>query len=277
MAAIPQIFAHRGASAVAPENTLPAFEKALELGADGIELDVQATADGALVVLHDYSLERSTTGAGLLRHRTLEQLAGIDAGIRFGSSFSGTPIPTLEQVFDLVEGRCIVNIEIKNMDWGGGSEEEPLARLIQRRGLHDQVIVSSFNPFALRKMRQLDHSIPLGMLCFPKPSRRAGQPGDWKQLVRDFQFTRLYFFLTAERYAQRLAFEAMHPFFTSIDVGLIDKARSRHQSVNAWTVNSVAEARRLAGLGVHGIITDQPDLIRKGLSTSAPGAESAKP
>ena len=146
MSSQPLIFAHRGASAVAPENTLPAFVKALELGADGIELDVQATADGELVVLHDFNLERTTTGAGLLRKRTLAQLVDVDAGIRFNDAFAGTPIPTLEQVFELTAGRCIVNVEIKNMDWDGGPEARPLTRMIQRRRLHGQVIVSSFNP-----------------------------------------------------------------------------------------------------------------------------------
>ena len=168
MSSQPLIFAHRGASAVAPENTLPAFSKALEMGADGIELDVQATADGELVVLHDFNLERTTTGTGLLRKHTLAQLVDVDAGIRFNDAFANTPVPTLEQVFELTADRCIVNVEIKNMDWGGGPEAGPLSHMIRRRRLHDRVIVSSFNPFSLRKMRKLDPAIPLGLLYVPK-------------------------------------------------------------------------------------------------------------
>ncbi len=241
----PQIFAHRGANAVAPENTLPAFEKALEIGVDGIELDVQATADGELVVLHDFSLERTTTGAGALRAHTLAQLAAIDAGVRFDDAFAGTPIPTLEQVFDLVEDRCIVNVEIKNMDWNGGREAGPLARLIKRRQLFDQVIVSSFNPISLRKMRQLDPSIALGLLYFP--------------------LKHLFLHLSRSLLSRGIAPDALHPHFASIDAKLVAAARSRGQRVNAWTVNSVAEARRLAGLDVDAIITDLPDVIRQGL------------
>ena len=262
----PKIFAHRGASAVAPENTLPAFEKALEMGADGTELDVQATADGQLVVLHDYNLERTTTGAGPLRSHTLAQLAAIDAGIRFDTAFSGTPIPTLEQVFDLVGDSFIVNVEIKNMDWNGGREPEPLARLIQRRRLYDQVIVSSFNPIALRKMRQLDPSVPLGLLYFDRPPHSANGERSLLQKVRSLPLKDLLLYFCRPWLSRGLAPEALHPYFTSIDAQLVAKAHSRGQQVNAWTVNSGTEALRLAGLGVDAIITDIPDTIRKELS-----------
>ena len=273
MTAQPLIFAHRGANAVAPENTLPAFEKALELGADGIELDVQATADGALVVLHDFSLGRTTTGDGLLRAHTLAQLADVDAGVRFDNSYTGTPIPTLEQVFDLVGERCIVNVEIKNLDWDGGSEAEPLTRTVQRRRLHDQVIVSSFNPFALLKMRQLDPSIALGLLYFPRLPRPTGQPGNLIQKVRQLPLKHLFLHLSRTWSSSRIAPQALHPYFESIDVQLVTQARSRGQLVNAWTVNSATEALRLARLGVNAIITDLPDAIRQGLSMADPGAD----
>ena len=274
MTTLPQIFAHRGANAVAPENTLPAFEKALELGADGIELDVQATADGALAVLHDFNLDRTTTGAGLLRTFTLAQLAGVDAGVRFDDSFEGTPIPTLEQVFDLVGDRCVVNVEIKNMDWNGGREAEPLARMIQQRKLYDQVIVSSFNPIALRKMRQLDPSIALGLLYFTKPPRRTEATGNFIQRVRRVPLKFLLLHLSRAWLSPRIAAEALHPHFASIDAQLVEKALSRGQLVNAWTVNSGAEARRLARLGVNAIITDLPDKIRQSLSKAAPSTDS---
>jgi len=263
---LPQIFAHRGANAVAPENTLPAFEKALELGVDGIELDVQATADGALVVLHDFRLERTTTGAGPLRTHTLAQLASVDAGIRCDDAFSCTPIPTLEQVFDLVEDRCIVNVEIKNMDWNGGREAEPLARLIKRRGLKEQVIVSSFNPMSLRKMRQLDPSIALGLLYFSKPPRQGGETGSLMQKVRNLPLRHLILHLARPMLGRGIAPNALHPHFASIDAQLVANARSNGQLVNAWTVNNAAEARRLAGLGVDAIITDLPDVVRRELS-----------
>lgn len=234
-----QIYAHRGAKAVAPENTLPAFAKAIELGAAGIELDTQATADGHLVVLHDFRLERTTTGNGLLREHTLAQLQGVDAGIRFDESFAGTPIPTLEQVFELVGDRCRVNVEIKNMDWDGGPEVDLLVALIQRRRLHEQVIVSSFNPIALLKMRWADPSIALGLLY----------SGD------------LPLFLRRAWLGPLIAPEALHPHYTLIDEAYMRWARSQGHYVNTWTVNDPDEARRLAGLGVDVIISDVPDVV----------------
>ncbi len=269
MNTIPKIFAHRGASAVTPENTLPAFEKALEMGADGIELDVQATADGALVVFHDYNLGRTTTGNGQLRKFTLQQLAAIDAGVRFDDAYKGTPIPTLEQVFDLVGDSCIVNVEIKNEDWNGGREAEPLARIIQLRQLHDQVIVSSFNPVALRKMRQIDPSIPLGLLYFNKPPRPTGATGSFLQRIRRLPLKFLLLQQSRALFSPRIAAEALHPYFTSIDAHLVEQARSRGQLVNAWTVNTGPEALRLARLGVNAIITDLPDKIRQELSSAS--------
>lgn len=275
MSATTMIFAHRGASAVAPENTLPAFEKALELGADGFELDVQATADGKLVVLHDYRLERSTNGVGLLRDHTLAQLAGIDAGIRFSESFANTPIPTLEQVFDLVGDSCIVNVEIKNVDWDGGPEAAPLARMIKQRNLYQQVIVSSFNPLSLRKMRQLDPSIRLGYLYFKKPPHTDRANENIIQRFRNVPPKFLFFHFSRPWFTNAIAPEALHPYFTSIDEQLMETARTRGQLVNAWTVNDGDEARRLVGLGVDGIITDVPDKIRRELSNSTSSSEPA--
>ena len=272
MSSQPLIFAHRGASAVAPENTLPAFTKALEMGADGIELDVQATADGELVVLHDFNLERTTTGSGLLRKRAVAQLVEIDAGVRFNRDFAGTPIPTLEQVLELTADRCIVNVEIKNMDWDGGPEAGPLTRVVQRRRLHDRVIVSSFNPFALRKMRRLDPAIPLGLLYVPRLPSPVGPRPTLVSRIRKVPFKLLFFHLFSAFFVSRFSPDALHPHFQSIDASLMAEARRRGQHVNAWTVNCGAEARRLAALGVNAIITDRPDGIRQALSEAGPAA-----
>jgi len=234
-----QVYAHRGAKAVAPENTLPAFEKAIELGAAGIELDTQATADGHLIVLHDFNLEGTTTGNGPLREHTLAQLQGVDAGIHFHESFAGTPIPTLAQVFDTVGDRCRVNVEIKNADWDGGPEVELLVAMIQRRKLHEQVIVSSFNPIALMKMRWADPSIALGLLYSKE----------------------LPLFLRRAWLGPLIAPEALHPHYTQIDEAYMAWAASQGHYVNTWTVNAPDEARRLAGLGVDVIISDVPDVV----------------
>ncbi|NIV29434.1 MAG: glycerophosphodiester phosphodiesterase, partial [Anaerolineae bacterium] len=113
----PLNFAHRGASHQAPENTLAAFLLASELGADGIELDVQLSRDGEIVVIHDFVLDTTTDGAGPVRERTLAELKELDAGHRFDSAYAGQEIPTLQEVIDAVGHRLLLNIELKTASW----------------------------------------------------------------------------------------------------------------------------------------------------------------
>ncbi|MGC8781706.1 MAG: glycerophosphodiester phosphodiesterase, partial [Anaerolineae bacterium] len=112
----PLIFAHRGACRVAPENTLPAFLAAMDLGADGVELDVQYSSDGKLMVIHNPSLEATTNGTGRVTAHTFDELRALDAGAHFAAEFAGTPIPTLDEVLELAAGRLLVNIELKALD-----------------------------------------------------------------------------------------------------------------------------------------------------------------
>lgn len=241
-----QIFAHRGARAAAPENTLPAFARALELGADGIELDVQSSADGQLVVMHDFTLDKTTDGTGPVASQTLAELRGLDAGRKFGTAFVGTRIPTLAEVFDLVGTRCRINVEIKSMDVQGGPEADAVVALVRARNLFDQVIVSSFNPITLIKLRWLEPRLALGLL-YEKP---------------------LPPFLRGAWLSPILAPQALHPYHPLVDAEAVQWAQGRGLAVNTWTVNEVGEARRLAALGVDAIITDVPDVIRAGLATA---------
>lgn len=240
----PQIFAHRGAKAVAPENTLPAFERALAMGVDGIELDVHCSKDGQLVVIHDESLERTTSGTGKVSDYTAAQLAKIDAGSYFNPAFAGTGVPTLAEVFDLVGNRCRVNVELKSDDPNGGDQAEPLIAMIKARNLYDQVIVSSFNPPSLIKMRALAPTVPLGLLYYlPMPA-----------------------FLRNAWFSPIINPEALHPYHRLIDADLMSWANARGCPVNTWTVNEVTEAQRLAALGVNVIMSDVPDQIMAALA-----------
>ncbi|MEZ4865883.1 MAG: glycerophosphodiester phosphodiesterase family protein [Caldilineaceae bacterium] len=240
----PQIFAHRGAKAVAPENTLPAFQRALEMGVDGIELDVHCSKDGKLVVIHDESLERTTTGHGKVSDYTAAELARVDAGSPFSPQFAGVGIPTLDQVFDLVGNRCLVNVEIKTDDPLGGNQAEPLLALIQARKLYDQVIVSSFSPEALIQVRWLDPKVQLGLLYYlPLPP-----------YLRHAWFTPI------------LRPDALHPAYKLVDEALMAWAREVGCPVNVWTVNDVTEAQRLAAIGVNVIMSDVPDQIMAALA-----------
>jgi glycerophosphoryl diester phosphodiesterase len=244
MSARPQVFAHRGAKSVAPENTLPAFQRALEMGVDGIELDVQQTRDGRLVVIHDFDVSHTTNGAGKVVDMTYAEICRLDAGSHFGAEFSGTPVPTLEEVFDLVGDRCVVNVELKTMDWDGGAVVEPVVRLIQQRRLHDQVIISSFNPFALIATRWHDPKIALGLLYSQE----------------------LPIFLRRAWLGPLIAPEALHPHYAMVDAEFVHTAHSHGQFVNTWTVNDLDLAQQLAEAGVDVIMSDLPDLVMERLT-----------
>lgn len=239
----PQIFAHRGAKTVAPENTLPAFQKALDLGADGIELDVHASKDGQLVVIHDFTVDKTTNGHGPVRSLTAAELAELDAGSHFSPTFAGVGVPTLDQVFDLVGNRCRINVEIKSEAHDGGNEVELLVAQIHQRNLYGQVIVSSFNPITLIKLRWAEPKIQLGLLYFEELPPH----------LRQAWFTPI------------LQPEAVHPYHGLIDANLMTWAHNQGCKVNTWTVNEVKEARRLAALGVDTIITDVPDALMMAL------------
>ncbi|MEZ4663581.1 MAG: glycerophosphodiester phosphodiesterase family protein [Caldilineaceae bacterium] len=239
----PLIFAHRGAREAAPENTLPAFAKALAMGADGVELDVQCSRDDKLAVIHDFDVDKTTNGSGPVASYTMDELAALDAGSHFGAAHAGVGIPTLEQVFDLLQGQCQINVEIKSRDPQGGHEVELVAELIRSRNLYESVIVSSFNPITLIKMRWVDKRVRLGLLYFePLPDYLRNA---WLSPI--------------------LAPEALHPYHELIDADYMQWAKSASYAVNTWTVNEVDEARRLANLGVDVIMTDGPDRIIAGL------------
>ncbi|MBP7961321.1 MAG: hypothetical protein KBG20_04795 [Caldilineaceae bacterium] len=239
-----QIYAHRGARRAAPENTMPAFQKALEMGVDGIELDVHLSADGDLVVIHDFTVDKTTSGSGRVERFTTAQLAALDAGSHFSPAFAGVGVPTLAQVLDLIGDRCIVNIEIKSEDPEGGNQVAPVAAVIRERNLYDQVIVSSFNPISLIAMRHTDPRIALGLLYYrPLPV-----------------------YLRVAWMTAIIAPQAIHPEYRLIDAETMAWGRTHGCNVNTWTVNEIEDARRLAALGVDVLMSDVPDELMAALS-----------
>jgi glycerophosphoryl diester phosphodiesterase len=228
----PLIIAHRGASAYAPENTLAAFNLAVEQGADGIELDVQMSADGRVMVVHDFDVSRMTNGAGLVSELMAAELQALDAG-------EGQKIPTLDDLFEMLGPRVLYNIELKYFGWQGRGIETAVADRIAAFHLENRVLVSSFNPLALRRARrQMPRSVPLGVL------RKEGIK---------------YGYLFAKS-------EADHPHYPMVDEAYMAWARKRGYRVNVWTVDEPDEAQRLIALGVNGLITNKPDVIRESLS-----------
>lgn len=262
------VFAHRGAMAYRPQNTIPSFELAWEMGADGIELDVQCTSDGAVVVFHDDELDGLTDGTGSVREKTFDEIRSIDAGSRFSARYASERIPLLETVLRVRPLRSFVNIEIKTalrrdsiprqlvrpltgyppltrgMESAREDEARRIARLtadcirtvakdIPELPLH--IIVSSFDPIALESFAREMPEIPLGFL-------HCGEPHfDTRPLMEE------------------IAHQAWHPHWAEASAASVAREHGSGRRVNCWTVNSGMVARKLAGMGVDGVITNKPD------------------
>lgn len=233
----PLVIAHRGACRHAPENTLAAFRMAAELGADGIELDAKLTADGLVVVLHDSTLDRTTTGHGRVADHTLAEIKALEAGAHFSPEFAGEPVPTLEEVLQAVGDRLLINVELGNYATPRDRLPEAVVETVRGCGMQSRVLLSSFNPLALRRARAADPSIPIGLLLMPR------EPA-W----------------------QRLLFYLLSPKdFLHLNDGLITPERMARQGrarrpVIAWTVNDADRMKALLHMEVHGLITDLPDV-----------------
>jgi len=249
--------AHRGASAAAPPNTLAAFEKAIELGADGIEFDVHLSADGVPVVIHDFTVDATTDGSGRVAEMTLVQLKQLDAGSTFDPAFAGERIPTLEEVLETVGSRLLLNIELKTTSLrDNGLERAVIAQIEQHSGgcgqrwrqtaaCSNDVLLSSFNPFSLRRAKRIAPHIPVGLLYAP-----------------DLPLPLRYAWL-----APMVHHEARHPEHRMVDTHYMAWARRRGYRVNTWTVDDPDEMRRLIGLGVDSIITNIPDTLSSIIET----------
>ena len=156
----PLVLAHRGASHDAPENTLTAFELAKKMGADGIELDTSLTRDGVPVVIHDLTLDGTTDGQGPVNTYTLAMIKMLDAGSSFDAAHAGIHVPTLDEALETIGKDLIVNIELKANSWYSDGLDQAVLNVIRKHSAQGHVIISSFNPFTLRRFRQLAPEIP---------------------------------------------------------------------------------------------------------------------
>ena len=231
------VFGHRGAMAQAPMNTLAAFDLAREQGADGIELDVQLSRDGHLVVIHDETVDSTTDGRGSLSQFTLSALKRLDAGGWFATNFAGQRIPTLDEVFDAFGNEMLINVEIKARRDSLDRVERQLADCICRHNMRDRVIVSCFDPAILRRVRSMTPLVMMGFLHQPDMPAAHHRP---LRIMRH---------------------EARHPRHDMVDEAYMNWARAQGYYVNVWTVNAGERALQLKGLGVNAIITDEPGRI----------------
>lgn len=242
-------FAHRGAREAAPENTLSAFLTAEAMGAHGIELDVMLSSDGQMVVIHDFELDRTTDGEGLVKKHTFDQLRQLDAGSWFDEAFTGERIPTLEEVVAILDPDMRINIELKIESPVTDGLENAVVELIQKYDLHNRVVVSSFNPIALMRVKYADKDIPVGLLYDSNNQLLANPILD--HILRKGWFIPI------------LRPEQLHPEYKMVDEKYVEWARKKGFRLNVYTVNEAADLKRMLDLKVDGIITDRPDQLRK--------------
>lgn len=250
----PAIIAHRGASLGAPENTLAAFELAVELGADAIELDVKLCATGEPVVIHDRSIDRTTNGAGEVRKLPLSVLKALDAGSWFDAEFAGEGVPTLDDVFRRVGREIAINVELTNYQQPFDGLSEAVAEVVRSRGMEARVWFSSFNPFSLRRIRRLVPEAPVGLLL-----TRGGEQSLLRRIVR---------WITP--------YDAVHPEFAELSEGYVRRLQRKGLPVFTYTVNDPAEIKRVVRLGVDGVITDDPTLAGRVVRSLADADEMAE-
>jgi glycerophosphoryl diester phosphodiesterase len=227
--------AHRGASGHAPENTFAAFRLALEMGAEMCELDVQQTADGCLIVMHDDTLERTTNGDGNLWERTLAELQRYDAGLWYDKKFSGEAPPALEQVVAFARGKMKLNIEVKIH---GHERDLPVLVVdtIRREKFIDECVVTSFDWKTVDEIKKL------------APELKAGYIFGWKEFSPEVFDAPV---------------ELLSAHYSLVDAEFLERAHTAGKKVHVWTVNYKWMMRRLYKRGVDGIITNYPERLRE--------------
>jgi glycerophosphoryl diester phosphodiesterase len=233
----PLLIGHRGYPARYPENTLASFKGAMEAGCDMIELDVTLTRDRKVVVIHDDTLDRTTTGKGAVRDRSFEEIRKLDAGGWFDSRFSAERVPELSEVLKLTAGRCLLNIEIKESAFEQGypadAIEHQVVDLVKAGGAVDRVVVSSFGPRILERIAAMDA---------PPAIAYISEHGADRSLLE-----------------MLLAVQAFswHPRFNVLTRAQVDLLHAAGLKVFPWTVNTREEAEKLLALGVDGLICNE--------------------
>ncbi|MBF0278093.1 MAG: glycerophosphodiester phosphodiesterase [SAR324 cluster bacterium] len=233
--------AHRGFSGKFPENTMLAFREALSLGVDMIELDVHLSKDRKVVVHHDDELGRTAAGTGLIKDHTLKELKALDAGSWFDQKYSAERIPLLEEVLDIMDGPTKLNIEIKSAAYE--EEETPdgiehqIAALVRKKGMEEKVVVSSFQVNCLRRLNQISNAPQVIILDLGIEKKL-----DLIEEIRPVSYNTYYWRLSLED---------------------IDTVHQAGASLNVFTVNNRTEMETMIRMGVDGIITNTPHLLKK--------------
>ena len=239
------VIGHRGDRAYAPENTVPSFEKGIKCKANMIEFDIRLTKDGYIVIMHDATVDRTTNGTGLISQLTLKQIKDLDAGTWFSPKFKGIKVPTLEEAIASIKGRAKFDIEIKKEPYSNETIEEKLVEEIFKNNILDDTVVISFNFSSLEKVKEIEPRVQIGFL-----------------------FSRNYDFEQGLREILHIKGEAVHPEYHLLNTHLVSEAHKEGILVRPWNTNDKEEMNKLIKMGVDGIGTDFPDILRSLVESS---------
>lgn len=232
-------YAHRGASAYYPENTMLSFEKAIEMGCTGIETDVQLTKDGVLVLIHDELVDRTTNGKGFVKDYPYNELNKLDAGCWKSNEFTGLKIPTVEELLLLTKDKnIIINFELKNGIVMYEGIEQKLIDLIHKHRMESKVIFSGFNHYSMAKCHKISKEISTGVLYM-------------EGLYKPYN------------YAKTLGAKAIHPHFNALNEEVIKRSQKHRVKINVFTVNDEKQMKFFLDMKVDGIITNYPDILHE--------------
>ena len=241
-----KVISHRGANRVAPQNTIPAFEKSLEIGCDGFETDIHLTKDGIPVVCHNYTIDETSSGQGDINDLTLEELLTYDFGAYFHEKFKGTKIPTLEEFLALCEGADIeiMNIEIKPPRDGNMEIVAKTIDAVKAHGLFGKLLISSFDPNVLVECKKVDPNCKTGFLYVPN---------------KTFFYKQMLFGYV--EFAKKIKADYLHHHYFAVTKTYVKRLHKNGIKGNVWTVNKPETANKLLKMGVDGLITDVPQTV----------------
>ncbi|MBU1078354.1 MAG: glycerophosphodiester phosphodiesterase [Spirochaetes bacterium] len=229
------VLGHRGAMGTAPENTFAGFKEALKYNTGMIEVDVHLSKDKKLIVIHKEEVSNTTDGEGMVGELDSKYIKSLDAGIKFSKGFKNERVPFLEEVFDFVKDKDVkLNVEIKNGPIVYEGIEEKVSYLIDEYGYYDKVIVSSFDHYVLKRMKEANERIHTGLL--------------YGCSIIDIQ-----------EYALKLGVAAVNPHYFWASVGLIEKMHEADIAVITWVINEHSEFEEYSKRGADFIGTDYPD------------------
>lgn len=241
---MPLVLAHRGANKVAPQNTLPAFQKALDFCADGLETDVHLSMDGHIVICHNYTIDETSNGTGRVDEMTLSQLKGFDFGSYFSDEFKGVTLPTLPELLDLTKSMKLINIEIKPPQKDCDLVKK-VVETIHKYGIVENSIVSCFDPECIRLVKKIDKNVKTGLL------------------YEDDELGREIIAFGVAKYCKQLNADAAHPHRKLISHKEVIDLHDLGIAVNPWTVNKEEEIVRFTQWGCDALISDVPDYCLK--------------